>query len=114
LISKLEKHLASWKRTEVKESWPADPVAAKSPQNRAGQPSELCSNHACHRQHRYQPVESGLFLDGRDESCDRRRRLFTVVSHLREEKGYTYGVYSDFSALHYPGPWRAAVICAPK
>jgi len=27
--------------------------------------------------------------------------------NLREEKGYTYGVYSDFSALHYPGPWRA-------
>jgi predicted Zn-dependent peptidase len=27
--------------------------------------------------------------------------------NLREEKGYTYGVYSDFSALRYPGPWRA-------
>ena len=31
-------------------------------------------------------------------------RLFL---NLREEKGYTYGVYSDFTALHYPGPWRA-------
>src|SRR5258708_25892972 len=31
-------------------------------------------------------------------------RLFL---NLREEKGYTYGVYSDFSALRYPGPWRA-------
>ena len=31
-------------------------------------------------------------------------RLF---SNLREEKGYTYGVYSDFSALRYAGPWRA-------
>ena len=30
-------------------------------------------------------------------------RLFL---NLREEKGYTYGVYSDFSALRYPGPWR--------
>jgi predicted Zn-dependent peptidase len=27
--------------------------------------------------------------------------------NLREEKGYTYGVYSDFSAGRYPGPWRA-------
>jgi predicted Zn-dependent peptidase len=27
--------------------------------------------------------------------------------NLREEKGYTYGVYSDFSARQYPGPWRA-------
>lgn len=31
-------------------------------------------------------------------------RLFL---NLREEKGYTYGVYSNFSALRYPGPWRA-------
>jgi predicted Zn-dependent peptidase len=27
--------------------------------------------------------------------------------NLREEKGYTYGVYSDFTALRYAGPWRA-------
>ena len=26
---------------------------------------------------------------------------------LREEKGYTYGAYSDFSALVYPGVWEA-------
>jgi predicted Zn-dependent peptidase len=31
-------------------------------------------------------------------------RLFL---NLREEKGYTYGVYSSFTALKYPGPWRA-------
>jgi predicted Zn-dependent peptidase len=31
-------------------------------------------------------------------------RLFL---NLREEKGYTYGVYSNFTALKYPGPWRA-------
>jgi predicted Zn-dependent peptidase len=31
-------------------------------------------------------------------------RLFL---NLREEKGYTYGVYSSFSASEYPGPWRA-------
>jgi predicted Zn-dependent peptidase len=31
-------------------------------------------------------------------------RLFM---NLREEKGYTYGVYSAFVALKYPGPWRA-------
>jgi predicted Zn-dependent peptidase len=27
--------------------------------------------------------------------------------NLREEKGYTYGVYSDFTAVQYPGPWSA-------
>jgi predicted Zn-dependent peptidase len=31
-------------------------------------------------------------------------RLFL---NLREEKGYTYGVYSGFTALKYPGPWSA-------
>jgi predicted Zn-dependent peptidase len=31
-------------------------------------------------------------------------RLFL---NLREEKGYTYGVYSSFSAGEYPGAWRA-------
>jgi len=31
-------------------------------------------------------------------------RLFL---NLREEKGYTYGVYSSFTALKYPGPWSA-------
>ncbi len=29
-------------------------------------------------------------------------RLFI---NLREEKGYTYGAYSNFTALKYPGPW---------
>ena len=32
-------------------------------------------------------------------------RLFL---NLREEKGYTYGAYSSFSALKYPGSWRAS------
>ncbi len=32
-------------------------------------------------------------------------RLFL---NLREEKGYTYGAYSSFSALKYPGAWRAS------
>ena len=31
-------------------------------------------------------------------------RLFL---NLREEHGYTYGVYSSLTALKYPGPWRA-------
>jgi predicted Zn-dependent peptidase len=26
---------------------------------------------------------------------------------LREEKGYTYGAYSGFTAVEYPGPWSA-------
>ncbi len=32
-------------------------------------------------------------------------RLFL---NLREEKGYTYGIYSNFAAVGYPGPWRVS------
>jgi predicted Zn-dependent peptidase len=32
-------------------------------------------------------------------------RLF---EHLREQKGYTYGAYSNFSAGRYRGPWSAS------
>jgi predicted Zn-dependent peptidase len=32
-------------------------------------------------------------------------RLFL---NLREEKGYTYGAYSTFSAVEYPGPWSGS------
>jgi predicted Zn-dependent peptidase len=31
-------------------------------------------------------------------------RLFI---NLREQKGYTYGAYSSFTAVRHPGPWRA-------
>jgi len=32
-------------------------------------------------------------------------RLF---KNLREEKGYTYGAFSNFSARKFPGPWNAS------
>ena len=34
--------------------------------------------------------------------------------NLREEKGYTYGVYSSFTPLKYPGPWSSGGACARK
>jgi len=38
-------------------------------------------------------------------------RLFL---NLREEKGYTYGVYSNLIARKYAGPWTAAATSARK
>jgi zinc protease len=107
LISKLEKHLASWKKTEVKESWPADPVAAKARKivlvNRPNsvQTTLAIGNIAINR---LSPDYFSMVVMNHVIGGGASSRLFL---NLREEKGYTYGVYSDFSALHYPGPWRA-------
>ena len=107
LISKLEKHLASWKKTEAKESWPADPVAAKARKivlvNRPNsvQTTLAIGNIAINR---LSPDYFSMVVMNHVIGGGASSRLFL---NLREEKGYTYGVYSDFSALHYPGAWRA-------
>jgi predicted Zn-dependent peptidase len=106
-IAKLEKHLASWKRTEVKESWPPDPVAAKARKivlvNRPNsvQTTLALGNIAIKR---LSPDYFSMVVMNHVIGGGASSRLFL---NLREEKGYTYGVYSDFSALHYPGAWRA-------
>lgn len=107
LIAKLEKRLAGWKRTDVKRSWPPAPAAA--------------SARKVFLVHRPNSVQTTVSLG--NIAIDRRSAdyLAMVVMNdvigggassrlflnLREEKGYTYGVYSDFSATRYPGPWRA-------
>jgi zinc protease len=106
-IAKLEKHLASWKRTEVKESWPPDPVAATSRKivlvNRPNsvQTTLALGNIAINR---LSPDFQAMVVMNHVIGGGASSRLFL---NLREEKGYTYGVYSEFSALRYPGPWRA-------
>ena len=105
LVPKLEKMLASWKRTDMKEVLPPNPKAA--------------SARTVHLVNRPNSVQTSLFLG--NLAIDRRDpdyiplvvanyvlgggasgRLFL---NLREEKGYTYGAYSTFSALKYPGRW---------
>jgi zinc protease len=107
LLVKLEKQLAGWKRQTVPQSWPANPAPL--------------SARKVLLVHRPNSVQTTLALG--DIAIDRRSpdylpmvlmndvigggasaRLFL---NLREEKGYTYGVYSSFAALQYPGPWRA-------
>jgi predicted Zn-dependent peptidase len=107
LIPQLEKWFAGWQRNDVKESWPANPVAATA--------------RKVYLVHRPNSVQTTVSLG--NIAIDRRSPDYipmVVMNHilgggssgrlflnLREEKGYTYGVYSDFSALRYPGPWRA-------
>jgi zinc protease len=107
LIARLEKQLGSWKPTAAKEVWPRDPAAATEHRvflvNRPNsvQTTLALGNIAIERRSPDYPamVVMNHVIGGGASS-----RLFL---NLREEKGYTYGVYSDFSALKYPGPWRA-------
>lgn len=108
LIAKLERRLASWKtKGEAKQSWPRNPAPAKSRRvllvNRPNsvQTTLALGNIAIDRRSAdYMAMVVMNHVIGGGASS----RLFL---NLREEKGYTYGVYSDFSALRYPGPWRA-------
>jgi zinc protease len=107
LVIKLEKRLAGWKKPEVKQVWPVNPIAQTARKvflvNRPNsvQTSLALGNIAIDRRSAdYMAMVVMNHVIGGGASS----RLFL---NLREEKGYTYGVYSDFSALRYPGPWRA-------
>jgi zinc protease len=107
LIPRLEKWFAGWQSSNVKQAWPSNPVAATS--------------RKVYLVHRPNSVQTTLALG--NIAIDRRSPDYipmVVMNHilgggssgrlflnLREEKGYSYGVYSSFSALRYPGPWRA-------
>jgi len=108
LIGKLEKSLAGWKQKTVAQSWPQDPAAARA--------------RKVLLVHRPNSVQTAVALG--NIAIDRRSADYSAMVvmndiigggasarlflNLREEKGYTYGVYSDFSALRFAGPWRAA------
>lgn len=107
LVQKLEKSLAAWKKTDLKEVLPPNAKAL------TGKKVYLVDRPGS--------VQTNLMMG--NIGIDRRDPDFiplTVMNHvlggggaarlfvnLREEKGYTYGAYSSFSALKYPGPWRA-------
>jgi predicted Zn-dependent peptidase len=107
MIAKLEKRLAGWKKGVVERPWPPDPVAAKVRKvSLVHRPNSVQTTVALgniaidRRSPDYMPMVVMNDIIGGGASA----RLFL---NLREEKGYTYGVYSSFSALRYPGPWRA-------
>ncbi|HSQ12101.1 MAG TPA: insulinase family protein, partial [Candidatus Deferrimicrobium sp.] len=107
LIAKLEKRLAGWKKSDLKPALPGDPQAASARKiflvhrpNSVQTTLSLGNIAIDRRSPDYMPMVVMNDIIGGGASA----RLFL---NLREEKGYTYGVYSDFTALRYPGPWRA-------
>jgi zinc protease len=106
LVPKLEKWLADWEPGGLKEKWPPDPAPAQTrklylvDRPNSVQTTVALGNIAIDRRSPdYFPMVVMNHVLGAGTG-----RLFL---NLREEKGYTYGVYSDFTALHYPGAWRA-------
>jgi zinc protease len=106
LVQKLEKSLAEWKKTDLAETLPANPKPATAKKvylvDRPGsvQTSLMMGNIAIDRRDAdYIPFTVMNHILGGGAAA----RLFV---NLREEHGYTYGAYSTFTALKYPGPWR--------
>ncbi len=107
LTGKLEKWFERWPKTDLKKSLPVNPIAVGARKgyivDRPGsvQTSIALGNIAIDRRSPdYLPMVVLNYILGGGPAA----RLFL---NLREEKGYTYGVYSHFTALQYPGPWSA-------
>lgn len=107
LLPKLENWLAAWKRTELATPLPENPAPLRArkiflvDRPNSVQTTIALGNIAIDRR---SPDYVPLLVMNQIIGGGATGRLFL---NLREEKGYTYGVYSDFSALRYPGPWRA-------
>ncbi|HWX37914.1 MAG TPA: pitrilysin family protein, partial [Candidatus Sulfotelmatobacter sp.] len=107
LIPKLRKWLAEWKRTKTSVKFtPGPPPAAKEKiflVDRPGsvQTTLLMGNLAIDRTN---PDYPALVVLNEVLGAGSASRLFL---NLREEKGYTYGVYSNIIARKYAGPWTA-------
>ena len=107
VIAKLKNWLGGWQKTDYKETLPPHATPATEgkiyliDRPNSVQATITMGNIAIDRRHPdYVPVVVMNSIVGGSGSA----RLFL---NLREEKGYTYGVYSGFVALKYPGPWSA-------
>jgi zinc protease len=107
LIPKLEKQLAVWEPSNRKDSFSARPLPASArkvyliDRPNSVQTTIALGNIAIDRRSPdYIPMVVMNHILGGGPAA----RLFL---NLREEKGYTYGVSSNFTARRYPGPWRA-------
>ncbi len=107
LIPKLRKWLAEWHRSKVPVKFsPGPPPASKERIfliDRPGsvQTTLLMGNLAIDRT---SPDYPALVVLNEVLGAGSASRLFL---NLREEKGYTYGVYSNVIARKYAGPWTA-------
>lgn len=107
IVPKLKQWLASWKRTDLKEVLPPNPNPAQKmriylvDRPNSVQTTIAIGNIAIDRR---SPDYIPMVVMNNVIGGSAAARLFI---NLREEKGYTYGAYSSFTAVKYPGPWRA-------
>jgi zinc protease len=107
LIPKLRLWLGEWKRSKSRISFPPGPPPAAKGKvflvDRPGsvQTTLLMGNLAIERA---DPDYPALVVLNEVLGAGSASRLFL---NLREEKGYTYGVYSNVIARKYAGPWTA-------
>jgi zinc protease len=108
LLPKLRRWFGAWKRTDLKVSLPPNPSAQKTKMiHLVDRPNSVqttlsLGNIAIDRlSPDYVPVVVMNRIIGGGPAA----RLFI---NLREEKGYTYGVYSNFTAVKFPGPWSVS------
>jgi predicted Zn-dependent peptidase len=107
LIPKLKQALAGWQKTDAKEVLPANamPAAQKRiiivDRPESVQTTMAMGNIAIDRR---SPDYPAMVVMDNIIGSGGSARLFMK---LREEKGLTYGAYSTFTAVKYPGPWRA-------
>jgi zinc protease len=107
LIPKLRQWLAEWQRSKLPVNFPPSPPPANKEKifliDRPGsvQTTLLMGNLAIDRSN---PDYPALVVLNEVLGAGSASRLFL---NLREEKGYTYGVYSNLIARKYAGPWTA-------
>jgi predicted Zn-dependent peptidase len=107
LIPKLRQWLAEWPRSKATVHFAAGPPPASKEKiflvDRPGsvQTTLLMGNLAIDRTN---PDYPALVVMNEVLGAGSASRLFL---NLREEKGYTYGVYSNLIARKYAGPWTA-------
>src|ERR1700692_2810120 len=107
LIPKLRQWLAEWQRSKASVDFPAGPPPATKKKiflvdrPASVQTTLLMGNLAIDRT---SPDYPALVVLNEVLGAGSASRLFL---NLREEKGYTYGVYSNLIARKYAGPWTA-------
>jgi predicted Zn-dependent peptidase len=107
LLPKLKKWLGGWQKTDLKEVLPPEPKPATAKtiylvdRPTSVQTSLIMGNIALDRR---SPDYIPMVVLNRVLGGGPSARLFL---NLREEKGYTYGVYSNFTAIKWAGPWQA-------
>ena len=107
LVPKLRRWLAPWKKSRGSVNFPPGPPPASKGRillvDRPGsvQTTLLMGNLAIERG---DPDYPAMVVLNEVLGAGAASRLFL---NLREEKGYTYGVYSNVNARKYAGPWTA-------